>query len=244
MSQPEQQKPGGNALHRTVLCKYYVVGLCSRGEACSFAHGCEELRPKPDLFRTGLCKAFSKKGECKNGDECKFAHSRNQLRRNHPRVVDAPQSPLSASGEPALVPVGMGVQGAPGLATMQLGLPGHAGLREAVPPHSTLTSPGLTTPLQQMVAPDIPRLVDLNAYDLSPHDTYSYVAPRQLMPEPPGVQERLHPALRPSFRPHTVHDVSGVTPPKEEELELTVKNTFLQVEKRTARDRKAKYRSC
>eukprot|EP00931_Biecheleriopsis_adriatica_P018112 TRINITY_DN12768_c0_g1_i1.p1 TRINITY_DN12768_c0_g1~~TRINITY_DN12768_c0_g1_i1.p1 ORF type:complete len:377 (-),score=62.16 TRINITY_DN12768_c0_g1_i1:46-1176(-) len=65
---------------RTLLCKFYLNGACTRGSACSFAHGEDKLRQKPDLFKTGLCLRFMTSGECRHDQGCRFAHGMQELR--------------------------------------------------------------------------------------------------------------------------------------------------------------------
>lgn len=64
---------------KTKMCKFHLLRLCSKGEACHFAHTREDLNPLPDLYRTKLCKALINTGHC--GDaSCKYAHNREELR--------------------------------------------------------------------------------------------------------------------------------------------------------------------
>lgn len=65
---------------KTKMCKFFAQGVCSKGNACRFAHEKSALQSQPDLFRTRLCTAFIKNGKCKNGESCRYAHSPDQLR--------------------------------------------------------------------------------------------------------------------------------------------------------------------
>ncbi|CAK9036570.1 unnamed protein product [Durusdinium trenchii] len=65
---------------QTRLCRFFVVGACTRGEACAFAHGKEKLKQQPDFSKTRLCADFVELGSCMEGDRCKFAHGRCELR--------------------------------------------------------------------------------------------------------------------------------------------------------------------
>ncbi|CAK0894331.1 unnamed protein product [Prorocentrum cordatum] len=64
---------------KSQLCKFYETG-CSRGDACEFAHGLEELQAAPDLTKTSLCRAWQA-GRCRrSSEECSFAHGLDDLR--------------------------------------------------------------------------------------------------------------------------------------------------------------------
>ncbi|CAK0889220.1 unnamed protein product [Prorocentrum cordatum] len=64
---------------KSQLCKFYETG-CSRGDACEFAHGLEELQAGPDLTKTSLCRAWQA-GRCRlSSEECSFAHGFDDLR--------------------------------------------------------------------------------------------------------------------------------------------------------------------
>lgn len=80
---PPSAKASGGRLQnfrRTRLCKFHLQGVCSRGEACVFAHGLEELQPQPDFFRTRICARLQRTGRCEEGLDCRFAHSKEELR--------------------------------------------------------------------------------------------------------------------------------------------------------------------
>jgi len=64
----------------TRLCNFYLQGRCTRGAECAFAHGDEQLRGKPDFYKTRFCEQFSSKGFCKDQESCCFAHSAEELR--------------------------------------------------------------------------------------------------------------------------------------------------------------------
>eukprot|EP00933_Yihiella_yeosuensis_P031910 TRINITY_DN25505_c0_g2_i1.p1 TRINITY_DN25505_c0_g2~~TRINITY_DN25505_c0_g2_i1.p1 ORF type:complete len:334 (-),score=69.75 TRINITY_DN25505_c0_g2_i1:484-1485(-) len=64
----------------TKLCKFYQAGGCTRGLACGYAHGEEELVDQPDLRKTKMCTEWSQKGSCARGSRCKFAHGMKELR--------------------------------------------------------------------------------------------------------------------------------------------------------------------
>lgn len=83
---------------KTKLCKFYVLGICAKGENCLFAHERAELNPMPDLFRTKLCTRLINRGSC-DDTQCKYAHSKEELRTAEIRPVRDPpvfQHDLSA----------------------------------------------------------------------------------------------------------------------------------------------------
>lgn len=64
----------------TRLCKFFLAGCCSRGDACNFAHSTDDLQDLPDFSKTRLCDPFMRSGVCEQGYDCKFAHSQDELR--------------------------------------------------------------------------------------------------------------------------------------------------------------------
>mmetsp|Transcript_52264 Transcript_52264/g.122349 ORF Transcript_52264/g.122349 Transcript_52264/m.122349 type:complete len:643 (-) Transcript_52264:178-2106(-) len=87
MGSPAQVKGGHNvssggrlrAFAKTKLCKFNLIGACTRGSDCKFAHSEIELLPQPDLTCTKLCKAILETGECTD-PMCSFAHRIEELR--------------------------------------------------------------------------------------------------------------------------------------------------------------------
>lgn len=69
-----------DAFKRTKLCKFDLLGMCTRGDRCAFAHGWESLRAQPDLYKTRLCSHFLRSGRCDAGKDCRYAHSPDELR--------------------------------------------------------------------------------------------------------------------------------------------------------------------
>ena len=65
---------------QTRLCKFFAAGACTRGAACTFAHGQQKLQQQPDYSKTKLCAQFMEVGSCTAGDACKFAHGKTELR--------------------------------------------------------------------------------------------------------------------------------------------------------------------
>lgn len=64
---------------KTKMCKFFILGMCSKGAGCRFAHQKEDLNPLPDLSRTKLCKSLINTGSCED-PECSYAHNREELR--------------------------------------------------------------------------------------------------------------------------------------------------------------------
>jgi len=65
--------------NKTKMCKFHIIGVCSKGPACPFAHSKVEMRPLPDLTCTKLCKDLIETGMC-NNKACTYAHNKVQLR--------------------------------------------------------------------------------------------------------------------------------------------------------------------
>mmetsp|Transcript_13876 Transcript_13876/g.37745 ORF Transcript_13876/g.37745 Transcript_13876/m.37745 type:complete len:441 (-) Transcript_13876:141-1463(-) len=64
--------PGG---FKTVLCRYFMeLGTCSRGEACTFAHGPQEVPG----YKTKPCK-WHVQGFCNRGALCPYTHGEEEL---------------------------------------------------------------------------------------------------------------------------------------------------------------------
>ncbi|CAK8994037.1 unnamed protein product [Durusdinium trenchii] len=64
---------------KTKMCKFYLVGMCTKGSQCPFAHQKTELRELPDLTCTKLCKTLIQTGLCEDS-RCAYAHSKDELR--------------------------------------------------------------------------------------------------------------------------------------------------------------------
>eukprot|EP00928_Gymnodinium_smaydae_P067132 TRINITY_DN50073_c0_g1_i1.p2 TRINITY_DN50073_c0_g1~~TRINITY_DN50073_c0_g1_i1.p2 ORF type:complete len:209 (+),score=33.44 TRINITY_DN50073_c0_g1_i1:77-703(+) len=77
---------------KTRLCMFQREGRCTRGEACTFAHTAQELRPKLDFFKTQLCAGY-RRGHCDQGRSCRFAHGPEELRLEPRRDADLLSGP-------------------------------------------------------------------------------------------------------------------------------------------------------
>eukprot|EP00435_Cladocopium_sp_Y103_P018073 s735_g4.t1 len=64
---------------KTKMCKFHILGACTKGAACKFAHQKEELQELPDLACTKLCKMLISTGSCDDPD-CRYAHNRSELK--------------------------------------------------------------------------------------------------------------------------------------------------------------------
>ncbi|CAE7544395.1 ZFP36L1 [Symbiodinium natans] len=65
--------------YKTQQCSFYEAGKCTRGDKCKYAHGTSELRTRPDLTFTSLCRKLTTTGAC-DDPSCSFAHNPEQLR--------------------------------------------------------------------------------------------------------------------------------------------------------------------
>ena len=69
----------GISWYKTVPCRFFQFGQCTRGVACEFAHGPLEKREKPNLAKTVLGRRW-KNHCCPNTrKECRFAHGNGDL---------------------------------------------------------------------------------------------------------------------------------------------------------------------
>lgn len=64
---------------KTKMCKFHILGACTKGASCKFAHQKEELQDLPDLACTKLCKMLISTGSCDDPD-CRYAHNRSELK--------------------------------------------------------------------------------------------------------------------------------------------------------------------
>ena len=66
--------PGLPALSYTSMCKFHLRKKCSRGDQCTFAHDESQLRGKPDLAGTKLCRFYAAGQPCRYGSKCTHSH--------------------------------------------------------------------------------------------------------------------------------------------------------------------------
>jgi hypothetical protein len=69
--------PGWTPLSSGGVCKFWVKGTCSKGEACSFKHSKGPKGGKPTDGKKGgkgACHQWTKGGSCTFGDKCRFSH--------------------------------------------------------------------------------------------------------------------------------------------------------------------------
>jgi len=77
--QHQQQAPQSGLFKKTKMCKFKRLGMCTRGEGCTYAHHESELCPLPNLFKTKMCFEMSKNRACQN-PTCPYAHTKTELR--------------------------------------------------------------------------------------------------------------------------------------------------------------------
>ena len=56
-----------------IICKYFILGKCKKGEKCPYLHSQFNLEQDQDDFSERECPMYSI-GYCKNGPMCKFIH--------------------------------------------------------------------------------------------------------------------------------------------------------------------------
>lgn len=66
--------------YKTKPCSLFNLNICKKGNDCPFAHDADELRDKPNLFKTQLCETYLQHGHCEKGENCTFAHGETELR--------------------------------------------------------------------------------------------------------------------------------------------------------------------
>jgi len=83
----------GSSNFKTKVCTFFERGVCTRGAACTFAHGAQELRhhtketfnndvsvemDRPGGLKTRMCSFFMRDA-CVHGSACPFAHGIHEL---------------------------------------------------------------------------------------------------------------------------------------------------------------------
>lgn len=76
---PAPTEPWGDIFVKTKMCRFHLLGICSKGASCPFAHENTEINPLPDLYKTKICKTLINTGKCGDAD-CAYAHNREELR--------------------------------------------------------------------------------------------------------------------------------------------------------------------
>lgn len=66
------------AFLKTKMCSFHLLGACSRGSNCRYAHSEQDLNPD-SFYRTRFCKSKIRFGKCDNKD-CTYAHTKDELR--------------------------------------------------------------------------------------------------------------------------------------------------------------------
>eukprot|EP00928_Gymnodinium_smaydae_P073243 TRINITY_DN56487_c0_g1_i1.p1 TRINITY_DN56487_c0_g1~~TRINITY_DN56487_c0_g1_i1.p1 ORF type:complete len:227 (+),score=32.73 TRINITY_DN56487_c0_g1_i1:61-741(+) len=76
----QQVTPQGfsNASGQTRRCRFFGMGMCTRGEACKFVHATAGARPTKTQFGTKLCPTLLKTGTSVD-DTCDHAHRHEDL---------------------------------------------------------------------------------------------------------------------------------------------------------------------
>mmetsp|Transcript_16255 Transcript_16255/g.35565 ORF Transcript_16255/g.35565 Transcript_16255/m.35565 type:complete len:316 (-) Transcript_16255:234-1181(-) len=75
---PETAQQLDARFYKTKLCSFHLVGRCTRGPRCTFAHEQQSLVTLPDLRYTRHCRPFFMNGFCKKGQACTFLHVREE----------------------------------------------------------------------------------------------------------------------------------------------------------------------
>lgn len=75
-----EARPTPSIFLKTKKCRFFGMGMCTKGAACKFAHSAEEARPMPNLRCTKLCPVLLEKGECRKIG-CTYAHAADERRR-------------------------------------------------------------------------------------------------------------------------------------------------------------------
>lgn len=144
------RSPSGRRF-KTRMCKFYLSGdICPYGTQCAFAHGEHELdpslvnsgkafeqrgrTPRPDLYKTRICKFHNSPEGCPFGQRCYFAHGQDELR-----------AAESSNSSPDELPLTPSVSEADGVSSGQPHLASGAPLTEQLAALSVQPETGQTT---------------------------------------------------------------------------------------------------
>ncbi|CAK0877304.1 unnamed protein product [Prorocentrum cordatum] len=75
---------------KTEQCRFYQNGACTRGAACTFAHGEQDVQKKPDFQRTKRCPTVATGQRCED-PRCPFAHTAEEFRKFKPELAAVDQ---------------------------------------------------------------------------------------------------------------------------------------------------------
>eukprot|EP01079_Euglenida_sp_SAG-EU17-18_P004081 gene4081-4420_t len=77
--------------YKADLCIYWATaGRCLAGSRCTWAHGPEELRRPPAIWKKSLCKDWTRRRSCVRGEYCRFAHGKAELYLEPPADLSCP----------------------------------------------------------------------------------------------------------------------------------------------------------
>jgi len=85
---------------KTKLCRFELLGMCTKGPSCPFAHDTMELRSLPDLRGSKLCKQYVSTGSCMI-PSCTYAHSKAELKQSLDRLASSDCSAAAAANAAA-----------------------------------------------------------------------------------------------------------------------------------------------
>jgi len=81
--QQRRQQVADATAHQLVkssLCRFYASNQCRKGTSCPYAHGESELKARPNLTKTTICRNWISGCCAKKSAECNFAHGEWDLR--------------------------------------------------------------------------------------------------------------------------------------------------------------------
>eukprot|EP00928_Gymnodinium_smaydae_P031305 TRINITY_DN23015_c0_g1_i1.p1 TRINITY_DN23015_c0_g1~~TRINITY_DN23015_c0_g1_i1.p1 ORF type:complete len:222 (+),score=17.64 TRINITY_DN23015_c0_g1_i1:124-789(+) len=68
----------------TRKCRFFGMGICTRGEACKFVHVAKEVRPPMNVFGEKMCTMHLTTEMCVD-EKCDYAHRQDDLQKKHER---------------------------------------------------------------------------------------------------------------------------------------------------------------